>query len=108
MKRYNFTSFEAYETAELPFEETGVLIREKGWWKADLCTCTKSREVALNRFFRLFPAVASWREFMDEMGKYHDNECGVHFEIDMNNADNEYGGIYIFLNLNEKARGSLD
>lgn len=108
MKRYDFNSFSEYETAEIPFEETGVLIRENGWYKADLYTCTKSRKVALNRFFRLFPEVASWREFMEGMGKYHDNECGVHFEIDMNNADDEGGGIYIFLNLNEEARGGLD
>lgn len=94
MKRYDFISHDDYEAANLPFEETGVLIRENGWWKADLFTCTKSRKVALNRFFRLFPEVASWQEFMAEAGKYHDNECGIHFEIDMTNADDF--GIYIF------------
>lgn len=106
MKRYDFTSFEAYETADLPFEETGVLIRENGWWKADLYTCTKSSKVALNRFFRLFPEVAAWRETMEGFGKFHNKDCGIHFEIDMTNADSS--GIYIFLNLNEEARGGLD
>ena len=105
MKRYDFTSFDDYEAAELPFEETGVLIRENGWWKADLYTCTTSKKVALNRFFRLFPEVASWREFMEGMGKYRDNDCGIYFEVDMTNADDS--GIYIFLNLNEEARGGL-
>lgn len=108
MKRYEFNSFEAYENAEVPFEETGVLIREKGWWKADLFTRTKSRKVALNRFFRLFPEIESWRGMVEGMGKYHDNECGVHFEIDITNADEECGGIYIFLNLHEEARGGLN
>ena len=106
MKRYDFISHDDYEAANLPFEETGVLIRENGWWKADLYTCTKSRKVALNRFFRLFPEVAPWRETMEGFGQYHDNDCGIHFEIDMTNADDS--GIYIFLNLNEKARGGLD
>lgn len=106
MKRYDFISRDAYEATEIPFEETGVLIRENGWWKGDLYTCTKSRKVALNRFFRVFPEVASWRGMMEDMREFHDNDCGVHFEIDMTNADDT--GIYIYLNLNEEARGGLD
>lgn len=107
MKRYDFNSFEQFEQADLPIEECGVCIHEKGWWKADLFTCTKSSKVALNRFFRLFPEVASWRDYMESLRKFNDKDgAGVCFEIDTTNADT--AGIYIFLNINEQGRGGLN
>lgn len=90
-------------------DNQAVVIRENGWFKADMTCTTKSAKVALNRFFKAVPELTSWREEMETMGKFHCNDTGVHFEIDMNNADDgEFATVYIFLNVNEKARGGLN
>ena len=106
MKRYDFYSMEDFENSGISAYDTPVCVHENGWFKADLLTDTKSVKVALNRFFRAFPEVASWRESMEGCFKMHDKDGGFHWEIDTTNADD--GTIYIFLNLNEKARGGLD
>lgn len=118
MKRYDFTNFEEFaqhvntqrENGADGYEEITV-VRENGWFKADLMTCTKSAKVAINRFFRVLPELASWKEFLVEAiscGCWKDNDftmaCGSRndnpsfaWEVDASNEDM----VYIFLNVHE-------
>lgn len=89
-------------------DNQAVVVHENGWFKADMTCTTKSVKVALNRFFKAIPELASWREWIEEEGVFHCNYTGVHFEIDCTNAGEEYPSIYIFLSINEAARGGLD
>ncbi len=89
-------------------DNQAVVLHENGWFKADMTCNTKSVKVALNRFFKAVPELASWREIMETELKFYDKECGVSFEIDANNAYGEFPTVYIFLNVNEEARGGLE
>lgn len=89
-------------------DNQAVVVHENGWFKADMTCTTKSVKVALNRFFKAIPELADWREWMEEEVTFHCNYTGVHFEIDCTNAAEDDPTIYIFLNINEAARGGLD
>lgn len=89
-------------------DNTAVVVHENGWFKADMTCTTKSVKVALNRFFKAVPELASWRETLETMGELHDSNMGVHFEIYMANATGDFPTIYIFLNIDEAGRGGLD
>lgn len=115
MKRKDFTSFEEFEqyqedTNRENFYEEVCVIRENGWFKADLMTNTKSAKVAINRFFRVLPELAVWKEFLKESisnGCWKDNDFTMAgsrntnpsfaWEVDTSNEDE----VYIFLNVNE-------
>lgn len=102
-------------------DNQAVVVHENGWFNADMTCTTKSVKVALNRFFKAVPELASWRETLEGDGEYwfkgNDfimgdgslNECPSYaWEIDCTNAAEEFPTIYIFMNINEAARGGLD
>jgi len=103
-------------------DNRAVVVHENGWFKADMTCTTKSVKVALNRFFKAVPELESWRESSIQDGEninYKGNDFTMGdgsknpfpsyvWEIDMTNADGDYPTVYLFLNVNEKARGGLD
>ena len=103
-------------------DNQAVVVHENGWFKADMTCTTKSVKVALNRFFKAVPELASWRETLEPengnfqfkgndfiMGDGSRNEVpSYYWEIDCTNAAEADPTIYIFLNINEEARGGLD
>ena len=103
-------------------DNQAVVVHENGWFKADMTCTTKSAKVALNRFFKAVPELASWRESSIEDGEninYKGNDFTLGdgsknpipsyvWEIGMTNAEGDYPTVYLFLNVNEKARGGLD
>lgn len=104
-------------------DNQAVVLHENGWCKADMTCTTKSAKVALNRFFKAVPELAEWKE-----GLIESMECGCFkesdrmladgaqnpnisyaWEIDCKNADDgNFSTVYIFLNVNEVARGGLN
>jgi len=102
-------------------DNQAVVVHEDGWFKADMTCTTKSVKVALNRFFKAVPELASWRDSIQDgdnidykendfvMGDGNKNPVPSYvWEIDMTNAEGDYPTVYLFLNVNEKARGGLD
>ena len=102
-------------------DNQAVVVHENGWFKADMTCTTKSVKVALNRFFKAVPELASWRETFEVDGDYwfkgndfimgdgsRNEEPSYCWEIDCTNAAEDFPSIYIFLNINEAARGGLD
>lgn len=81
MKRYDFTSFADFEESGIaPEREAVTLIRENGWFKADLMTECKSWKTAVNRFFKALenvPEFDGWKDFLRESaenGYFKDND----------------------------------
>lgn len=89
-------------------EGVAVVVHENGWFKADMTCATKSRKVALNRFFKAVPELAYWREELENSSKGNDfllgcGEKNKHpsfaYEVDMTNAEGAFPSVYIFLNV---------
>lgn len=98
-------------------DNQAVVVHDNGWFKADMTCDTKSVKVALNRFFRAVPELESWREALEADYKCSDRmmadgtinlEMSYAWEIDCTNALDDAPSIYVFLNVNEKARGGLE
>lgn len=89
-------------------DDVAVVLHENGWFMADMTCTTKSKKIALNRFFKAVPELACWREELENSAKGNDfllasgekNNCpSFAYEVDMSNACGLYPTVYIFLNV---------